>query len=85
MKCPVAKVLRWEMLEYKLIPYLKVEGALSTTSYLHHFDLDFEGIAQVFLSFFLAAGNRMLFRINRYPGECLCRLKSVGGSPIKCL
>ena len=71
MKCPVAEVLGWEMLEYKFIPYLKVKRALSTTSYLQHFDLDFEGFAQVFLSFFLAAGKRMLFRINRYPGECL--------------
>ena len=38
----------------------------------------------VFLFFFLAAGNNMLFRISRYPGELGCKLRSVGGSPTKC-
>ena len=37
------------------------------------------------LSFcFLAAGNRTLFRIRRYPGELGCRARSVCGSPIWC-
>jgi len=34
--------------------------------------------------FFSAAGNRTLLRINRYPGECLKRDSSVGGSPTMC-
>lgn len=33
----------------------------------------------VFRFCFLAAGNSTLFRINRYPGELGCKLKSVGG------
>ena len=37
------------------------------------------------LGFFLAAGNKILININRYPGEFLCKSKSVGGSPTKCL
>src|SRR5689334_11182651 len=31
----------------------------------------------VFSVFFFAAGNRTLFRMSRYPGECGCRLRSV--------
>ena len=38
----------------------------------------------VLRSFFLAAGKRILFSINRYPGEFLCKDRSVGGSPTKC-
>ena len=44
----------------------------------------FEVVAHVFCFFFLAAGKRMLLRISRYPGDCLCRLKSVGSSLTKC-
>src|SRR5688572_12297308 len=34
--------------------------------------------------FFFAAGKRTLLRISRYPGECGCMLRSVGGSSIWC-
>lgn len=43
-----------------------------------------DSYGQVFLSFFLAAGNNTLFNINLYPGECLCKRRLVGGSPIIC-
>jgi len=71
MKCPVAEVLGREMLEYELIPYLETEGACPAFAYLKHPDFNFECFAQVFLSFFFAAGKRMLFKIRRYPGEFL--------------
>lgn len=84
VKCPVAEVLGREVLEYELIPDFEIKRALSTPSYLQDLDFDTGTSAQVFLSFFLAAGNRILFKISRYPGEFLWRLKSVGGSPMRC-
>lgn len=65
VKSPVAEVLRREVLEYELIPCLQVEMAFSTPFYLDHLDFNFDILAQVFLSFFLAAGNRILFKIKR--------------------
>ncbi len=41
-------------------------------------------LSYVFCGFFLAAGNKILFKINRYPGEFGCKFKSVGGSPTRC-
>ena len=38
----------------------------------------------VFRSLVLAAGKRILFRMSRYPVECLYKLRSVGGSLIIC-
>ena len=37
--------------------------------------------AHVFCGFLRAAGNRILFNISRYPGECLCKSKFVGIFP----
>ena len=42
------------------------------------------GPPYVFFSFFSAAGKRTLFRMSRYPGECLWSARSVGGSPTAC-
>ena len=46
--------------------------------------LDGKNRVQVLSSFFFAAGDRTLFRISLYPGECLCSERSVGGSPTMC-
>ena len=40
--------------------------------------------AHVLSSRFFAAGNSTLLRMRRYPGECGCSDRSVGGSPIWC-
>ena len=51
---------------------------------LFHPIMNFITVFQVFCFFFFAAGKRILFNINRYPGELGCRFRSVGDSFTKC-
>ncbi len=63
MECPVTEVLRGKVFKDKLIAGFQPQGTGPPLQDLLYPHLYLEAI-QVFLSFFLAAGKRILFRIS---------------------